>query len=108
MRFGEGSQSPLSKGQVRECKKGTSRVSDVFTAHIANIDKGVMHPAMFPSTLSDQLVLTFSAPGDCIVDPFAGAGTVALSAVRHGRSFFGIDINPTYVQMASDRIKPGF
>lgn len=41
----------------------------------------------------------------CIVfDPFMGAGTTALVAKQNGRSYFGIELNPDYVEMAERRI----
>ena len=38
------------------------------------------------------------------LDPFAGAGTTALVAKRHGRRFIGIDLNEEYVAMAQKRL----
>lgn len=34
------------------------------------------------------------------LDPFAGSGRAGLAAVRHGRSFIGIEINPSYAHIA--------
>lgn len=43
--------------------------------------------------------------GRCLIlDPFSGAGTVALVAQRLGRDYLGIELNPDYVAMAEDRI----
>jgi DNA modification methylase len=43
--------------------------------------------------------------GRCLVlDPFAGSGTVGVVALRHGRRFLGIELNPGYVEMARCRI----
>ena len=39
-----------------------------------------------------------------VLDPFFGAGTVGLVAERHGRDWVGIEINPTYVAIAEQRI----
>lgn len=39
-----------------------------------------------------------------VLDPFAGAGTTLLVATRLGRQSIGIELNPTYAQMAADRI----
>jgi len=39
-----------------------------------------------------------------VLDPFAGSGTVGMVALRHGRSFVGIELNPTYAAMARERI----
>jgi DNA modification methylase len=44
-----------------------------------------------------------STPGT-VLDPFAGAGTTGLVALRHNRSFVGIELNPGYAEMARQRI----
>lgn len=40
-----------------------------------------------------------------VVDPFCGSGTTGLVALRHGRNFVGIELNPEYVEMATRRIE---
>ena len=41
----------------------------------------------------------------CVVlDPFSGSGTTGMVAARHGRSFLGVELNPTYVGMAERRV----
>lgn len=40
-----------------------------------------------------------------VLDPFCGAGTTGLVALRHGRKFIGIELNPSYVTMATERIE---
>jgi hypothetical protein len=40
-----------------------------------------------------------------ILDPFAGAGTTGVVALRHDRSFIGIELNPAYAEMARWRIR---
>ncbi len=39
-----------------------------------------------------------------VLDPFCGSGTTGVVALRHGRSFIGIELNPEYVQLARRRI----
>lgn len=39
-----------------------------------------------------------------VLDPFTGSGTTGLVAVRHGRNFVGIELNPEYADMARRRI----
>jgi DNA modification methylase len=39
-----------------------------------------------------------------VADPFTGAGTVGVVALRHGRGFWGAELNESYVQMARERI----
>lgn len=46
------------------------------------------------SSIAGELVDQFSKPGDLVVDPFAGAGTIPLEAALRGRRAFGADISP--------------
>jgi DNA modification methylase len=39
-----------------------------------------------------------------VLDPFSGAGTVALVAQANGRNWLGIDLNPAYVRLAKERL----
>lgn len=39
-----------------------------------------------------------------VLDPFSGAGTTGLVAIRHGREYIGIELNPEYVEMSKRRI----
>jgi site-specific DNA-methyltransferase (adenine-specific) len=39
-----------------------------------------------------------------VLDPFMGAGTVALAAEQHGRDWLGIELNADYVALAEDRL----
>ena len=39
-----------------------------------------------------------------VLDPFSGSGTTGVVALRHGRSFIGIELNPEYIEMARTRI----
>lgn len=61
------------------------------------------HPAPFPESLTDRI--TGSTEAKVILDPFIGSGTTAISALKFGRKYIGIDISPEYCQMASERIK---
>ncbi len=48
---------------------------------------------------------TINGAGRCLVlDPFMGAGTVALVALQQGRHYLGIEINQDYITMAKRRI----
>jgi DNA modification methylase len=43
--------------------------------------------------------------GKCIIlDPFSGSGTTGVVALRHGRDYIGIELNPKYVEMSKRRI----
>ncbi len=62
------------------------------------------HFATFPPALIEPCILAGSKPGDVILDPFFGAGTTGLVAKRLGRSCIGIELNPSYAEIAEKRI----
>src|SRR6185436_18124427 len=62
------------------------------------------HFAVFPEKLVEPCILAGSRPGDLVLDPFCGSGTVGVVAARYGRGFIGIELNAAYCQMARDRI----
>lgn len=63
------------------------------------------HPAPFPLELAVRLVRMFSFAGDTVVDPFAGAGTTMVAAMKCGRNSIGVEIEPKYVRMAGKRLE---
>lgn len=44
-----------------------------------------------------------SRPG-IVLDPFLGAGTVALAAEQHDRDWIGVELNPDYAALAEQRL----
>lgn len=59
------------------------------------------HPAkMWPMT-ARHAITAFSKPGDLVVDPMAGIGTVLVEAVELGRAAWGTDIEPDWVAAAA-------
>lgn len=103
-RFGTGSDLPVHTGQNTDKQSGRTRISDVITVPIGTMSKGVMHPAMFPQPLAEQLIKTFSPEGGTVLDCFAGSGTALLAAKATGRNFYGIDVMKKYVDLARQRL----
>lgn len=62
------------------------------------------HFATFPEKLVEPCILAGSRPGDIVLDPFSGAGTTAVVAVKHDREPIGIELNTEYIVIASNRI----
>jgi len=62
------------------------------------------HFAVMPEALVEPCVLATSTHDDVVLDPFTGSGTVAVVAMRHNRSFVGVELNPDYAELAYDRI----
>lgn len=64
------------------------------------------HFATFPEKLITPCVLAGSKKGDLILDPFAGACTTGLVALKNGRKFIGFELNSEYVELGKRRIMP--
>jgi site-specific DNA-methyltransferase (adenine-specific) len=62
------------------------------------------HFATFPLELAEQLVLATTERGDLVLDPFAGTATSGVAAIRNGRRYVGIELNPEYAKMAANRL----
>jgi DNA modification methylase len=62
------------------------------------------HAAAFPEKLAEDHILSWSNPGDLVLDPFVGSGTTPKMAIKHHRQFIGIDISEEYCDLARRRI----
>jgi DNA modification methylase len=62
------------------------------------------HFATMPPKLVEPCILAGSRAGDIVLDPFMGAGTVALVALQYQRQYLGIELNADYIQLANERI----
>ncbi len=62
------------------------------------------HFATFPPQLVEKCMLLTSRPGEIVLDPFIGSGTVAEVAIQFGRAFLGIELSPAYVRITRKRI----
>lgn len=62
------------------------------------------HFATMPVELAELCVLAGSEPGDLVLDPFSGAGTTGVAALKNGRRYLGIELNPDYVDLSRNRL----
>lgn len=63
------------------------------------------HFAVFPEDLITPCILAGCPKGGTVLDPFIGSGTTALAAIRNGRRYIGIELNPEYIAIAEKRIE---
>lgn len=66
--------------------------------------KGGAHPAVFPERLAKDHILSWSNPGDVVLDPFVGSGTTAKMALVNNRHYIGFEISKEYCGLAQSRI----
>jgi adenine-specific DNA-methyltransferase len=62
------------------------------------------HPAQFPLAVVDRIIKGCSQNDALVLDPFMGSGTTAEAAMRLGRPVVGVEMNPTYIEIATQRL----
>jgi DNA modification methylase len=63
------------------------------------------HPSQKPLGLLERAVLLASNPGELVLDPFGGAGTLALAAHKHQRDWLLIESVAEYAAIAERRLR---
>lgn len=63
------------------------------------------HPAIFPEALARDHILSWSNPGDIVLDPMAGSGTTLKMAKELGRQFIGLEVSEEYAEIARRRVE---
>ena len=91
--------------------KGVKSISEygqrhnIWLMHPEKSNSKRFHPAMFPECLAEDHIKSWSNGGDLVFDPFLGSGTAGVAAKSLGRDFIGIELDPTYFQIAKERIE---
>lgn len=63
------------------------------------------HVSVKPTAMIAEFLLDCSNPGDVVLDPFCGSGTLLLAAAKVGRRGVGIELDPIYVDTALRRLR---
>jgi site-specific DNA-methyltransferase (adenine-specific) len=86
-------------------EKGKRRLADLGIADVITVPRVHRgYPAEKPPAVSEVLIAQSSLPGEVVVDPFMGSGSVGVAALRLGRRFRGTDLNPEAVRLTADRL----
>lgn len=65
------------------------------------------HPTAKPLGMVQQWVRWFTAPGDVVLDPFAGSGTTLRAALNEGRRAIGVELDEAYCEVIARRLAQG-
>jgi DNA modification methylase len=63
------------------------------------------HPTQKPEQLMSHFIKLLTNEGDMVLDPFTGSGSTGVAAAKLGRDFTGIELSPSYYQIAQKRIR---
>ncbi len=63
-----------------------------------------LHPTAKPLSILRFLVQISTQPGAVVLDPYAGSGSTGCACVAEERRFVGIEIDPSYAELARARV----
>jgi site-specific DNA-methyltransferase (adenine-specific) len=64
-----------------------------------------VHPNEKPLKMVQHFIRLHSAAGHVVLDPFMGSGTTGVAAIRLGRRFIGVELDPAHFETACRRIE---
>lgn len=70
-----------------------------------DIQKSALHPTQKPVALIEELIKTYTNPGDLVLDSCAGSGSHLLVARENNRKWLGMELTDTYFKIANERMK---
>jgi site-specific DNA-methyltransferase (adenine-specific) len=63
-----------------------------------------LHPTQKPVAVLKPLIEAFCPTGGLVLDPFCGSGSTLAAARAAGRDWLGMELDPAYHRVASDRL----
>lgn len=103
-KIGQEYKNPTDRRIAKRIAEGKSaRAYDWWEINqVKNVSKATNpHPCPIPYELARRIILATTEPGQLVVDPFAGSGTICKAAADTGRAFLGFDIDEKYVRYAN-------
>ena len=91
-----------AEGRFRDT--APSNFWDDITIPYWSMPENTEHPTQKPEKLFARLILSGTAPGGVVLDPFLGSGTSAVTAKKLGRRFVGVEREPLYCAWAEKRL----
>jgi len=106
--FRSGTEDPLLKQHGLKGKEWeenpTRNKRSVWTVNTKPYKEA--HFATFPTELVEPAILAGCPKGGMVIDPFGGSGTTGYVADKLGRNATLIELNPSYIEIAENRIDP--
>jgi len=86
-------------------RAGLDGEEDTWTIEARVSRREYRHAAPYPEALVERCLSCGCRRGGLVLDPFAGSGTTMKVALDRGSPAIGIDLNPSYLEMAALRIR---
>lgn len=98
--YGFGRKGPYLGGE----NLGTRYPKSILHASRNFSAQQTVHPTQKPTNVLNWLIMTYSNPGDTVLDFTMGSGSCGVSAKLTGRDFIGVEMSKEYFDIASRRI----
>ncbi len=86
-------------------EKGKRKLNDLGISDVIDAKRIINgYPAEKPPEVSEVLVTQSSEPGELVIDPFCGSGSVGVAAARHRRDFAGNDLCAEAIDITRGRL----
>ena len=98
---------PLGEAELAwtNLRNSTRVFRNLWSGLLRSSEKGEFyHPTQKPVALMSWCIEQAGRP-ILVADPFMGSGTTGVAAVKLGRKFWGIEIEPKYFDIAVERIR---
>jgi hypothetical protein len=96
--YGEQSFSPIAYDS-------TERFPRSVLTFPSDKQRDALHPTQKPVDLCEYLIRTYTNPAEIVLDNCMGSGTTGVAALRSGRRFIGIELEPEYFDIACKRME---
>jgi site-specific DNA-methyltransferase (adenine-specific) len=63
------------------------------------------HPTQKPLALLERIIASTTSHRALVLDPFSGSGTTGVAALKLGRRYIGIEVEPKYLQLSEQRLR---
>lgn len=69
------------------------------------VGKSAIHPTQKPVPLLEYLIKTYTQESEIVLDFTLGSGSIGVAAINTNRKFIGIELDPTYFKIATERLQ---
>lgn len=88
--------------------ESTERYPRSVLEYSSDTQSSSFHPTQKPVGMMEYLVKTYATEGEAVLDFTMGSGTTGVACVKLGRKFTGIEIDPSYFEIACKRIREAY
>lgn len=104
--FTKDKNTPIYVGKHNDYKNLNINETNIWNINrkAGSVGKKYIHPAIYPTELTNRIIKDMTAPNDLVCDPFLGSGTTLISCLNLQRSFVGYEYNEGFKDLIISRI----